>query len=232
MAAHFVTRRTILRTSLFAAAGAAFAGCASTSSIVEAPVTTPAEALARLLEGNARYAANRTIDLNEGAARRIEVAAGQHPFATIIGCVDSRVPPELVFDRGLGDLFVIRTAGHAIDSAVLGSLQYGVAELNVPLLVVLGHEKCGAVKATIEAVEKHAEAEADIGAIVAAIRPAIERVEHDAGDMLDNATVAHVLMTVSRLQASPILSDAVAKGTLKIAGAIYRLESGKVDLLG
>lgn len=217
---------------MLAVAGAAFTRCASTAARVEEPVTTPAEALARLLEGNARYVANRTIDLNEGAARRIEVAAGQHPFATIFGCVDSRVPPELVFDRGLGDLFVIRTAGHVIDTAVLGSLEYGVAELHIPLLVVLGHEKCGAVKATIEAVEKHAEAEADIGALVAAIRPAVERVEHDAGDLLENAIAANVAMTVSRLQSSPILSGAVSKGALLIVGARYRLESGKVELLG
>jgi carbonic anhydrase len=232
-----VSRRDVLRCSMMATAGLAVAGCASAPALTseapraETPAGTPDEALARLLEGNVRYAANKTTDLNEGAARRVDVANGQHPFATIFGCVDSRVPPELVFDRGLGDLFVVRTAGHVIDRAVLGSLEYGVAELQIPLLVVLGHEKCGAVKATIEAVEMHAEAEADIGALVAGIRAAVEKVEHDAGDLLENAIEANVVLTVARLKTSPILSEAVAKGALKIVGARYDLDRGKVDVL-
>lgn len=185
----------------------------------------------RLLDGNQRYVLNKSIDLNEGEGRRIEVANGQQPFATIFGCVDSRVPPELVFDRGLGDLFVIRTAGHVVDDAVLGSLEYGVAELQIPLLVVLGHEKCGAVKAAIEAVEKHADVEGGIGALVAGIRPAVEKAEGESGDLLENSIVAHIRMTVARLGASPILRDAIGKGRLKIAGARYDLDSGKVALI-
>ena len=121
------------------------------------------QALQRLLEGNRRYVANQPI-LDESPRRRSEVAQGQKPVAIIFGCVDSRVPPELIFDQGLGDLFVIRTAGEVLDQAVLGSLEFGVEELHIPLLVVLGHERCGAVKAAIEVLGWHGKAEADIEA--------------------------------------------------------------------
>src|SRR5437016_3093071 len=117
--------------------------------ISEPSVRSSDEALQRLLEGNRRYSENKSLPLNESISRRIEVADHQNPFATIFACVDSRVPPELVFDCGLGDLLVIRTAGQVIDRAVLGSLEFGLLELRIPLLLVLGHERCGAVKATI-----------------------------------------------------------------------------------
>jgi carbonic anhydrase len=172
---------------------------------VEAPVQNPQEALERLLAGNQRYAANRSLPVNESSQRRSEVAQGQHPFATIFSCVDSRVPPELVFDRGLGDLFVIRTAGQVIDEAVLGSLEFGVAELQIPLLMVLGHEKCGAVKATLEVVERHAEVQASIGYLVNGIKPAIELTAEELGDALDNAVNANVTLTVKRLQETPAI---------------------------
>lgn len=198
---------------------------------VEAPVQTPQEALARLLVGNERYAVNRTLPLNESTQRRAEVAQGQHPFATVFSCVDSRVPPELVFDRGLGDLFVIRTAGHVIDEAVLGSLEFGVAELKIPLLMVLGHEKCGAVNATLEAVEHQTEAPASIGYLVAGITPAIEQAAEQPGDRLDNCVRANVVLTVKRLHESPILAEAVAQGQLLIVGARYDLETGGVEMI-
>ena len=141
------------------------------------------------------------------------------------------MPPELVFDRGLGDLFVIRTAGHVIDEAVLGSLEFGVAELQIPLLMVLGHAKCGAVKATIEAVEQNAEAPASIGYLVDGIKPALELAAAQPGDALDNAVNANVVLTVKRLQETPILAEAVAQGQLLIVGARYNLESGSVALI-
>jgi carbonic anhydrase len=198
---------------------------------VEAPVQNPQEALERLLAGNQRYAANRSLPVNESSQRRSEVAQGQHPFATIFSCVDSRVPPELVFDRGLGDLFVIRTAGQVIDEAVLGSLEFGVAELQIPLLMVLGHEKCGAVKATLEVVERHAEVQASIGYLVNGIKPAIELTAEEPGDALDNAVNANVTLTVKRLQETPILAKAVAQGQLLIVGARYNLETGAVEMI-
>lgn len=198
---------------------------------VEAPVQNPQEALDRLLAGNQRYAANRTLPVNESSQRRTEVAQGQYPFATIFSCVDSRVPPELVFDRGLGDLFVIRTAGHVIDEAVLGSLEFGVAELQIPLLMVLGHGKCGAVKATLEAVEHNAEAPASIGYLVKGIKPAVELAATQTDFTLDSCINAHVTLTVNHLRETPILAGAVAQGQLLIVGARYNLETGSVELI-
>src|SRR5687768_517168 len=224
---HKLSRRDFLRASSLTAVSMALAACVPTKVSIEAPVTNADEALQRLLEGNQRYVANRSTDLNESQSRRAEVAKGQSPFATIFSCVDSRVPPELVFDRGLGDLFVIRTAGQVLDHAVLGSLQFGVAELRTPLLVVLGHEKCGAVTATVEAVEHNATAEADLTSIVDGIRPAVEQVRGKPGDLLDNAVRANVDNVVQRLREAAVLKDAVERGELKIVGARYDLDSGK-----
>jgi carbonic anhydrase len=178
-----LSRRTLLRRA------AAFVGTASLAPVLSAcdiplisssaepmemPVETPEEALTRLIEGNLRFASGASKPINETAERRVKVAERQRPFATIFSCVDSRVPPELVFDRGLGDLFVIRTAGNVVDSAVMGSLEYGAYELEIPLLLVLGHKKCGAVKATIETLASKGKAEGSIAYLVEAIRPAVE----------------------------------------------------------
>src|SRR5688500_10220494 len=214
---HKLSRRDFLKTSGLTVMSMALAACAPAQVEVESPVSNANEALQRLLEGNQRYVNNKSTDLNESQNRRTELASGQSPFATIFSCVDSRVPPELIFDRGLGDLFVIRTAGQVLDSAVLGSLQYGVAELKILLLVVLGHEKCGAVKATVEAVENNATVEAAKGL---------------SGDLLDNAVKANVSLTVEHLKASSILSEAVEKGELRIVGARYDLDTGLVEVIG
>lgn len=231
-----LSRRNLLQASGIAAFTATVTACAAIPMpqpvmAPEAAVTNAAEALQRLIDGNKRYVANKSTTLNESASRRVEVAKAQHPFATIFSCVDSRVPPELVFDRGLGDLFVIRTAGHVIDNAVMGSLEYGVAELKIPLLMVMGHEKCGAVKATIETLEKHGEAPDQIEALVKGIEPAVEKVKAQAGDMLTNAVHENTALTVARLMASPILGEAVAKGQLKIVGGCYALDTGVVEML-
>lgn len=225
------SRRDFLKASGLTAAAMALAGCAPAQPVNESAVSSPNEALQRLLEGNQRYTANKSTNLNESEARRMELVKGQNPFATIFSCVDSRVPPELIFDRGLGDLFIVRTAGEVLDHAVLGSLQYGVAELKIPLLMVLGHEKCGAVKATIEAVENNAEGEAEINWLVEGIRPAVEKVHAAQGDMLDNAVRANVELTVEKLKASAILAEALEKGSLNIVGARYDLDSGVVELI-
>lgn len=237
------SRRTFLHLSGVTLSGAALVACAAPAApaaptslptaviSAEEPVKTPDQALQRLMEGNQRYVANKTLPVNESASRRAEVAQGQQPFATIFSCVDSRVPPELVFDRGLGDLFVIRTAGHVIDNAVLGSLEFGVAELRIPLLLVMGHEKCGAVKATIETVEKNASAEAEINWLVEGIRPAVEEAKAQSGDLLDNAVNANIALTVERLKSSPILAEALQQGTLQIVGARYDLDTGSVEVM-
>ncbi len=232
---HHYSRRDFLRISASTAAGAVLAGCSGLSVAKPAATAEPAiktgnAALSRLLEGNKRYAAYKSTDVNETKARRAEVAKGQKPFATILGCVDSRVPPELVFDRGLGDLFVIRTAGQVVDKAVLGSLEFGVAELKIPLLMVLGHEKCGAINATIEAVEKNAKAEAEIAYLVENLRPVVEKAKERTGDKLDNAVRVNVEMAVSTLRSLPFFAEFIHKGELRIVGARYDLDSGLVEV--
>lgn len=229
-----ISRRDFLSLSGLALGSMVLASCAPTTPQVVEPTAEPAvtsadEALTRLKEGNQRYIANKTVDPNQTEKRRVDLAKGQHPFATILGCVDSRVPPELIFDRGLGDLFVIRTAGQVLDKAVVGSLEFGVAELKIPLLVVLGHENCGAVKATIAALEQHAEAEGSIGYLVEGIAPAVEKAKGQAGDNVDNVVRANLEIIVGHLNESPILSEAVKAGTLKIVGGRYDLDTGAVE---
>ena len=189
----------------------------------------PEEALGRLLEGNRRYVANQSA-LDESEHRRVQVAPAQAPFAAILSCVDSRVPPELVFDQGLGDLFVIRTAAQVLDKAVLGSLEFGVAELHIPLIVVLGHQHCGAVKAAIEILDRHDVAEAEIEYLVESLAPAVEQGKREGGDVWDRAVRAQIELLVAHLNRSPILAPAVEAGTLKIVGAWYSLETGLVEI--
>lgn len=187
------------------------------------------KSLKRLLDGNRRYAANKPT-LDESEQRRIEVAAGQKPFAAILSCVDSRVAPELVFDQGLGDLFVIRTAGQVLDRAVLGSLEFGVAELHIPIIMVLGHERCGAVKAAMNVIAKHGVAKADIEFLVEALAPAVEAGKKAGSDPWDGAVRAQISLLVKKLKHSPILVNAVKTGKLLIVGAYYNLETGLVEI--
>ncbi|MCP5159704.1 MAG: carbonic anhydrase [Gammaproteobacteria bacterium] len=211
----------------------------------EKPISSPQEALQRLMEGNQRFVANRLLDPNRSPQRRAAVAHSQQPFATILGCVDSRVPPEMVFDRGLGDLLVIRSAGEVLDEAVIGSIEFGSFELKIPLIVVLGHERCGAVKAAIDALEhgggehgrgkkkgQHSAEPGDIGYLVQGLRPAIEKAQSwGMGDLAENAMRANVSLTVQRLKKSPVLSAAEESGRLRIVGARYDLDSGAVEML-
>jgi len=196
----------------------------------EPPVITADEAWQRLVEGNRRYAAGRSRHPNLGPSRRANLAQSQHPFATILGCIDSRVPPELVFDCGLGDLLVIRIAGQVLDRAALGSLQFGVVVLRIPLLVVMGHQDCGAIQAAIEALDSHVPALADMDWLVQRLRPAVEQARGRPGDRIDLAVRANIERGVSQLRRAPLLAEAVAAGTLKIVGARFDLDSGTVSL--
>jgi len=188
----------------------------------------PEQVLKRLLDGNRRFAANKATS-DDISRRPVEVAAEQDPIAMIFSCVDSRVPPELLFDQGLGDLFVIRTAGQVVDRAVLGSLEFGVAEVNIPLLVVLGHQHCGALKAAIDTLAEGGAAKAEIGYLVDALKPAVV-AGAAAVDPWDGAVRAQIMMVVDRLKGSPVLRRAVAGGRLKIVGAWYNLETGLVEI--
>lgn len=192
-----------------------------------------AGALERLMAGNGRFVTHMQKYPDQSLQRRAAVAQEQHPFAMVLACADSRVPPEILFDQGLGDLFVIRVAGNIVDDAVLGSIEYGALHLGVRLLVVLGHESCGAVGAAVSAKEKGAEVEGHIGTLVKAILPAVEASAGEAGDRLDNAVRANVRRVVKELQTSqPELAPKVEGGSLRVVGAHYGLKTGKVQLLG
>jgi carbonic anhydrase len=187
------------------------------------------EALQWLVEGNGRYVANKSLHPNQGESRRAEVAQGQHPFAAILGCTDSRVPPEIIFDRGLGDLFVVRSAGQVLDEAVIGTFEFGITELAIPLLVVLGHSKCGALHATMEALESGHEPEGSVRYLLESIRPAVEMARGQSGDLLDKAVRINLELVVNRLKESPVLLEALHEDKLKIVGARYDLDTGVVE---
>ncbi len=203
---------------------------ASVGAWVQEPTSGPAadDALARLMAGNERYVRHKEQHPDQSLARRKELEAGQHPFAVILSCADSRVPPELVFDQGLGDLFVVRVAGNIVDDAVLGSIEYAVEHLGTKLVMVLGHEKCGAVSAAIEG----GIAAGHIKALVAAIQPSVEASGKEPGDSIHNCVIANARRVAQQVrQSEPVLRDAVAKHGVKIVAADYVLDSGKVNLL-
>ena len=212
-----------MRTALFVLVTASFAFDA----LADAPTTVSADAaLQTLLDGNRSFVGKGAACVRQNEARRNDVAAAQHPIAVIIGCADSRVPPETIFSQGLGDLFVIRIAGNVIDDAVLGSVEYAVEHLGVSLVVVLGHSKCGAVQAALSGDK----APPHLDALVGRIRPAI--AHQQPGDPIDNAVCANVGASVRELQTSlPVLAPLVEKGKVKVVGARYDLESGVVELL-
>jgi carbonic anhydrase len=189
----------------------------------------PEQALQRLLEGNRRYVAAQPA-LNESATRRLEIAHAQKPFATVLSCIDSRVPPELIFDQGLGELLVVRSAGQALDRAVLGSLEFGVAELHIPLIVVLGHERCGTVKLALDVIERYGVADGEMEYLVEALRPAVKKVKSMGGDVWGNVVRAQIEMSVERLQHTLLLGTALRRKQLKIVGALYDLETGLVEV--
>jgi carbonic anhydrase len=187
-----------------------------------------AEALQKLVDGNKRYVHNKMAHPHQNGRRRSETVAGQHPFAIVLSCSDSRVPPEMVFDQGFGDLFVVRTAGNITDDISMGSLEYGAEHLHVPLIVVLGHEHCGAVEATLQG----GEAPGHIGKIVESIRPAVDSVKGKPGDTLHNCVVANVERVVAQLKASdPILASLIHEHKLSVVGARYSLDTGAIEVL-
>lgn len=188
---------------------------------------TPAQALQALIAGNDRFVASKRQNLHQDVVRVTEVAQGQAPFAAILSCADSRVVPEIVFDQGLGDLFVVRVAGNIATIEDVASEEYAAAILRVPLLMVLGHERCGAVSAALQG----GEFPGTIGSLVAALQPAIALSARKAGDRLTNAIKANVSIQVRYLQSSPVIADLVKENKLKVVGAYYDLDTGKVELL-
>ena len=187
-------------------------------------------ALQQLMEGNLRYAEGNASHPHQSPERRAELISGQQPFAVILGCSDSRIPPELIFDQGLGDVFVIRTAGEVVDNASLASIEYAVDHLGVPLVMVLGHDSCGAVTAAVQG----GEAEGHLGSLMDFIRPAVEQAREagEGSDLLNGSIDNNVFNIVEALKSSqPVLSEKVEAGELMILGARYRLDSGLVEIL-
>ena len=197
----------------------------------ETPVNSPDDALNRLMQGNMRYMQGSPIHPNQSAERQAEVAQGQYPWAAILGCIDSRVPPELVFDQGLGDMYVVRTAGQVIDDVALASLEYAYLT-GAKLVMVLGHQSCGAVKAAISAVQTGSQPEGHLSALTDAIKPAVVQAESQQGDLLENTIKANVaLETQYLISSSSIISSAVNQGAIKVVGANYDLGTGAVSIL-
>ncbi|WP_203835010.1 carbonic anhydrase [Winogradskya humida] len=197
---------------------------------VSGRIVSPADALAELLAGNRRFVSGRPIHGHEVAAAA-HASGGQLPHAVVLGCIDSRVPLEAIFDQTFGSICVIRSGGHVVDRAVLGSVGFAVSALNVPLIVVLGHARCGAVDATVTALRTDSRPDGDVGYLVDEIAPAVDGIGLDDPDVGAKAMRAHVTRTVRRMRDVTGVPEAVAAGRVSIAGAVYDLDTGRVELL-
>jgi carbonic anhydrase len=236
---HRTARRALLRAALTATAALGTGLAADTPAAVATPSpaaprkrpTNAEEALRELEAGNRRWSTFRERHPDETPTVRQALTTAQHPFALVLGCIDSRVAPELVFDQGLGDLMTVRTAGQVLDEAVLGSLAYGVLELGIPLLMVLGHQSCGAVKAAVQADGSGEQLPAHIQYLADQINPAIDRTK--TGDARIDATVdANIRLVRARLAAEPALAAKMDSGELAVVGARYELTTQRVHRLG
>jgi carbonic anhydrase len=204
-------------------------GWAADASHSDQPSVAPAEALAKLKEGNARYTSGNLQHPGQTAERRTELARTQHPFAAILCCSDSRVPPEVVFDQGIGDLFIVRVAGNVINDEGLGSLEYTVDHLGTRFILVLGHQRCGAVDAARETIAAKGKAPGHIQSLVTAIKPVVEATAKEDLDATIKANVKHV---VDALRSStPILKAEVDSGKIQVIGGYYSLDTGAVTFL-
>ncbi|MBG1261882.1 carbonic anhydrase [Nostoc commune] len=187
----------------------------------------PDAALQKLMEGNQRFIDHHPQYPDQSALRLQEVAQAQHPFATILSCADSRVPAEIVFDQGIGDIFDVRIAGNIATHEAIGSIEYAVVLLGSPLLMVMGHERCGAVTAAVQ----NESLLGDISTFVKAIKPAVEKVKDQPGDAVENAVVANVQYQIEQLKRSQLLTEQVRSGKLKIVGGRYDLDTGRVNII-
>jgi len=198
-----------------------------------APSITPADALRQLTGGTGRFVSGKPSRQHQTATWRAGLREGQHPFAVVLGCSDSRVPVELVFDEGFGQLFVVRVAGNVAGDDERGSIEYSVNHLHVPLIVVLGHEQCGAVTAALGSEADRKAESADIQTILGRIEPALKEVPGDASaaDRLHRAVEANVRSSAQQLRTAPGFQDRISRGELDIVGGVYELETGRVRWL-
>jgi len=229
-----VKRRTILKLATTTAGLALFPlAFAQEAKAPPKPenVLSPEAALDRLMQGNARYV-DGVAKRHDFKSEREPLRAGQNPFAGVLSCADSRIAPEYCFDTGRGDVFVCRVAGNFASDDIVASFEYAVQVLNTPLITVLGHDACGAVDATIKSIKEGTTLPGHLPALVAAISPAVKAVQGESGDMLDNAIRRNVVLNVEKLKtASPILSKFIDDKKVRVVGGVYKLESGKVQLL-
>jgi carbonic anhydrase len=234
-----LSRRGFLRTSavagiggLIALSGPGFGPGRFALAAEDHAGVSPDDALKMLMEGNARYVAAKLQHPNLTVDRRNEVAKGQYPYATVLGCADSRVAPEHLFDAGLGDLFTIRVAGNIADDGAIASIEYSVEHLGSTLVVVLGHERCGAVAATVDTVKSGATPPGHLSALIDPIRPAVAKANEKGGDTVDEAVSANATLVAAQLRASdPVLSEMVSHDKIKIVAARYDLDTGEVAFL-
>ena len=234
---HLASRREFIKIASLSAGVTSLALPAVVGAADQQPARgrEPKDVLARLLEGNARFVKGESTRAARTPKDFAADARGQAPVAAIVGCADSRVAPELVFDQNVGDLFVVRVAGNVVSGSgpiVTGSLEYAVAELGVRLIMVLGHSQCGAVKAAIAHIDANDALPGTIGQLVNLIKPAVAAAKGKPGDKLDNVIKANVERCVARLKGlEPIVSKFVDKGELKVVGATYELSTGKVEVV-
>ena len=234
-------RRTMLGLTALTA-GAAMMASASPAIAADDKKTmpkaglTPDQALAKLIEGNKRFVADNAPIADITTKRRLEIARGQAPFAALVGCADSRVGPEHLFGAGLGELFIVRTAGNYVDDAGYGSLAYGVAALGIPLIVVLGHERCGAVDAATKLVTNNSQLPPSLNRMVQPILPAVIDARATLGnkvDLVDHAIHMNVRHVVRGLRGTsdPIIAEPIKAGKVRVVGAYYDLDTGAVDFI-
>jgi carbonic anhydrase len=236
-ARHGLSRRHLIGCGCGLGAGMIAASAAPTRAWAAAPSTkktdmTPDQALQALKDGNAKFITDTPAPMTaQSRDRRIEIALGQTPFCVLVSCSDSRVSPEILFGRGLGELFIVRNAGNTVDTTALGSIQYAVAVLGVPLILVMGHSRCGAVEAAVKVVKDNTVYPGAIGQMIEPIVPAVLSVKDKGGDFVENAVRANVSRTVARLRdaAEPMLIEPQKTGKLKVVGAAYSLDHGTVD---
>jgi carbonic anhydrase len=194
---------------------------------------TPAEAWAELAAGNERFVSGAHQHPNQDAARRDELAAGQRPFALVFGCADSRVAAEIIFDQGLGDLFIVRTAGHVVDTGVLGSIEFGVKVLGIPLVGILGHDSCGAVSATVEALDHGPMPGGYLRDLVERVTPSVLAARQAGRGDTDEIEIEHVRQTGRLLtERSRVLAEAIDEGRCAVVGLVYDLANGRANIVG
>ncbi len=234
-ARHHVSRRRLIQGFAAATAGFAIPGLAGADPVKAPPkpqnAVSPEQALKILMAGNARYV-DGVSKRHDFKHEREALTLGQNPYAAILSCADSRIAPEYAFDSGRGDLFVCRVAGNFASEDIVASLEYAVSVLNTPLIMVLGHDACGAVSATIKSLKQNETLPGHLPALVAAITPAVKASEGLPGDPLANAIRQNVILNVQKLKtATPILASFVDQAKLRVVGATYRLADGHVELL-